>query len=255
MCPENSERILSVSDGQSMRHTSWTKRRDVSEGKPARLLASARQNATGGYRRSQSRPVRQRRSMGKGPFPHRSNLARSGSIQSLDVLLDELLVDKSTLVACPAQRHVEQSLGFHAELAPDHLNEVFAVDTLVSFFEVKDLLVGPSEEQLVQEILVRSNALASSVQEVHIAAERTEGFQHEDVLEPRGQWMLEERSERKGTTYQDDSSFSSVFWSDLPTCCSYVRLSTSTWNASSGASVSIKVFSSVPKPYAVSKNH
>lgn len=115
---------------------------------------------------------------------HRADHARTSAVQRLHILLHLLVVDECALVARAREGHVEHPLGLHAQLALDHLDEVFVVGAVVCLFEEVDLLVGPAEEDLGQEVLVCAETLARPVEEVDVSWQGAEGFKNEYELEP-----------------------------------------------------------------------
>lgn len=62
---------------------------------------------------------------------------------------------------------------------------------LIRLLEHVDLLVGPAEEDLVEEVFVRPGSFACAVQEVDISLEGTEGEEDESVFKPeKSAWSL-----------------------------------------------------------------
>jgi hypothetical protein len=76
-------------------------------------------------------------------------------------------------------------LRLHAQLALHDLHEILSVYPPIPLLEEEYLLVGPPEEDLIEEVLVRACAFAGAVQEVDVPTERAEGEENEGVLEPK----------------------------------------------------------------------
>ena len=55
---------------------------------------------------------------------------------------------------------------------------------LISHLEHVDFLIRPSEQDLIEKILVRSCALTCAVEEIDVPLQRTEGEEDKGVFEP-----------------------------------------------------------------------
>jgi hypothetical protein len=132
-----------------------------------------------------------------------ADLALSRSIQRLDILLYLLMVDIGVLIPLPTESHVEHPtelsqfpsyrsgvkakvipLSFHRQLSLDDLDEILVVHPSITFLEHEDLLVGSTEENLVEQILVRARTLASAIEQVQVSTQRTERKQDKCVFQP-----------------------------------------------------------------------
>jgi len=89
-------------------------------------------------------------------------------------------------ISSQSQSSARHNLPFslHAELALDGLDQVLVVNPPVSLFKEEDLFVRPTKEDLIKDILVCAGSLASSVQEIQIAVQWPESFEHKCVFEP-----------------------------------------------------------------------